>query len=211
MAGKIRSPLWYELPLMFHVIGGVICFLLIRNDDPVKAKRCLVLGIGLTVIPILFAVGIFGFIGSTSTFVIASNSMNPEFEVNDIVMVDDNYPFEKINIGDIIVFNRPSDHDRVIAHRVITILDEDPKTLRTKGDANAASIPGTDFPITEKEYIGKIVDVLPDVGGFLQLLKPPVNYFIWFVNIGVLIIPVILHIRFRKKVNQTQIPDEQEE
>ena len=211
MESKLRSPLWYELPLLFHVVGGIVSFFIIREDDPVKAKRCLVLGIILTAIPLLFIVGIFGFIGSTSTFVIASNSMIPELEINDVVMVDDNYSFEKIDIGDIIVFNRPSDHNKVIAHRVVTILDEDPKTLRTKGDANAASIPGTDFPITEQEYIGKIVNVMPDVGGFLQLLKPPLNYFIWIVNLGVLIIPVILHVRFRKNIQRNQIPDEQEE
>ena len=155
LINKLRSPLWYELPLLLQVIGGVISFLLIRKDDPVKAKRCLILGIVLTAIPLLIIAGIFGFIGSTSTFVIASNSMIPELVIDDVVMVDDNYSFEKINIGDIIVFNRPSDHDRVIAHRVVTILDDDPKTLKTKGDANRGSIPGTDFPITEEEYIGK--------------------------------------------------------
>ena len=51
-------------------------------------------------------------------------------------------------IGDIIVFDRPSDHDRVIVHRVESITNENPIELRTKGDANSASIPGTDYPIT---------------------------------------------------------------
>ena len=65
-------------------------------------------------------------------------------------------PFEDIEVGDIIVFDRPSDHNRVIVHRVASILDDDPKTIRTKGDANPGSIPGTDFPITEEEYLGKV-------------------------------------------------------
>ena len=155
MVSKSRSPLWYELPLLFQVIGGLISFFIIRKDDPVKAKRCLALGLILTIIPLLFVIGVYGFVGSTSTFVISSNSMNPELVVNDVVMVDEEYSFEEINIGDMIVFNRPSDHDRVIAHRVITILDDNPKMLKTKGDANTASIPGTDFPISEEEYIGK--------------------------------------------------------
>ena len=200
MTSTLRSPLWYELPLLFYVIGGIISFLIIRKDDPVKAKRCLVLGIVLTAIPILLVVGTFAFIGSGSTFVIASNSMNPELLINDVVVVDNNFSFENINLGDIIVFNRPSDHDRVIAHRVVTILDDDPKTLKTKGDANTASIPGTDFPITEEEYIGKVVNVVPNVGTITQLLKPPMNYLIWIVNIGVLIIPLILHVRFRQNM-----------
>ena len=44
---------------------------------------------------------------------------------------------------------------RVIVHRVVSILDDNPKTIRTQGDANPGSIPGTDFPITEEEYIRK--------------------------------------------------------
>ncbi len=202
MTSKLRSPLWYELPLLFYVIGGIITFLIIQKDDPVKAKRCLVLGIILTVIPILVAVGIFVFIGSNSTFVIASNSMNPELLINDVVVVDNNFSFENINLGDIIVFNRPSDHDRVIAHRVVTILDDDPKTLKTKGDANTGSLPGTDFPITEEEYIGKVINVIPNVGTIPQLLKPPVNYLIWIAQMSILIIPVILHIKFRQNMKR---------
>ena len=207
MVSKSRSPLWYELPLLFQVIGGLISFFIIRKDDPVKAKRCLVLGIILTIIPLLFVIGVYGFVGSTSTFVISSNSMNPELVVNDVVMVDEEYSFEEINIGDMIVFNQPSDHDRVIAHRVITILDDDPKMLKTKGDANTASIPGTDFPISEEEYIGKIVNVIPHFGTITQILQPPMSYLILIINLGVLIIPIILHLRFRK--NTQKIPTDE--
>ena len=55
-------------------------------------------------------------------------------------------------------------------------MNDEPKTIRTKGDANPASIPGTDFPITEEEYIGKVAYTLPQVGYVTQLLKPPINY-----------------------------------
>ena len=102
----------------------------------------------------------FGF-GSNPFYVVASGSMIPELQIHDIIVVQGNIPFEDIEIGDIIVFNRPSDHNKVIVHRVATILDEDPKTLRTKGDANNGSIPGTDFPITEEEYLGKTVSYNP--------------------------------------------------
>ena len=202
MTCKLRSPLWYELPLLFQIIGGIISFFIIRKDDPVKAKRCLILGIVLTTIPLLAVVGIFAMIGSTSTFVIASDSMNPELMIDDVVMVDEKYPFEEIDMGDVIVFNRPSDHERVIAHRVVTVLDDDPKTFKTKGDANTGSIPGTDFPITEEEYIGKIVNVMPQIGTITHMLKPPMNYFIVLINLGILIIPVILHVRFHRNIQQ---------
>ena len=89
-------------------------------------------------------------------YVVASGSMIPVLEVYDVLIVQGHEPFEEIEVGDIIVFNRPSDHDRVIVHRVASIMDEEPKTVRTKGDANPASIPGTDFPITKKNTLEKL-------------------------------------------------------
>ena len=113
--------------------------------------------------------------------------MVPELLVYDVLIVQGHEPFEDIEVGDIIVFDRPSDHDRVIVHRVASIIDDDPKTLRTKGDANPASIPGTDFPITEEEYIGKVVFVVSQVGYVTQILKPPTNYILIAIVIGIMI------------------------
>ena len=96
--------------------------------------------------------------------------------------------FEDVKIGDIIVFDRPKDHDRVIVHRVVAVVDDDPKTLRTKGDNNQRSIVGTDYPITEEEYIGKVVHVIPQVGFITKILQPPINYIIIAVIIGVMVI-----------------------
>ena len=76
-------------------------------------------------------------------YVVSSGSMVPELNVYDILVVQANDPFESVRLGDIIVFDRPSGSERVIVHRVVSIIDEDPYTLRTKGDANPASIPGT--------------------------------------------------------------------
>ena len=86
------------------------------------------------------------------------------------------------------MFDRPSDHNRVIVHRVQAILDEDPKTVRTQGDANPTWIRGTDYPITEEEYIGKVAYIIPQVGYITQILKPPMNYIIIAVVIGIMII-----------------------
>ncbi len=134
-------------------------------------------------------------------YVVASGSMIPVLEVYDVLIVSGHEPFEEIEIGDIIVFNRPSDHNRVIVHRVVSIMEDDPKTIRTKGDANLASIPGTDFPITDKEYIGKVVYTLPQVGYITQLLKPPINYIIIAVIIGIMIVK-----QFVKKKNEKELP-----
>ena len=42
---KQKSILWYLLPILFSVIGGVIAYFVLRDDDPSKAKNCLWLGI----------------------------------------------------------------------------------------------------------------------------------------------------------------------
>ncbi len=134
-------------------------------------------------------------------YVVASGSMIPVLEVYDVLIVSGHESFEEIEIGDIIVFNRPSDHNRVIVHRVASIIQEDPKTIRTQGDANPASIPGTDFPITDEEYIGKVAHILPQVGYITQLLKPPINYVIIAVVIGIMVVK-----QFVKKKNEKEVP-----
>ena len=151
--------------------------------------KSIVRDIAIVAIGILLVwIGLYVTFGMTNPFyVVASGSMVPELEVYDILIVQGNIPFDDLVIGDVIVFDRPSDHNRVIVHRIVSVIDEDPKTLRTKGDANRASIPGTDFPITDREYIGKVVIVIPDVGYVTQVLKPPVNYIIIIVIIGAMV------------------------
>ncbi len=56
MQVKRRSSFWFLLPILFNVIGGVIAFFVIREDDPKKARNCLLLGIALAVIPFLLFV-----------------------------------------------------------------------------------------------------------------------------------------------------------
>jgi signal peptidase len=121
-------------------------------------------------------------------YVVASGSMIPVLQVHDIIIIQGHEPFEEVQVGDIIVFDRPSDHNRVIVHRVQAILDEDPKTVRTQGDANPTWIRGTDYPITEEEYIGKVAYIIPQVGYITEVLKPPMNYIIIAVVIGIMII-----------------------
>jgi signal peptidase len=147
-------------------------------------KDILIVAVGVIVIWIGLQIAF----GTQNPFyVVASGSMIPKLLVYDVLIVQGHEPFEDIEVGDIIVFNRPSDHNRVIVHRVASIIDDDPKTIRTKGDANPASIPGTDFPITEEEYIGKVAYVIPQIGYVTQILKPPTNYIIIVIVIGIMV------------------------
>ena len=161
-------------------------------------KDIVIVGLGVLAIWI----GLLAAFGTENPFyVVASGSMIPELQVYDVLIVQGHVPFEDVQIGDIIVFDRPSGHDRVIVHRVVSITDDDPITLRTKGDNNVASIPGTDFPITEKEYIGKVQFQIPQIGYVTQVLKPPTNYILIVLVIGVMIVKEIF-----KRRNVKEIP-----
>jgi len=168
---KKRSPLWYELPLILSIIGGIIAYYKIRKDDPKKARNCLIIG-SLVIYVIIMWIGLQVVFGTENPFYVVA-----------------------------IVFDRPSGHDRVILHRVVSITDDDPRTLRTKGDNNVASIPGTDFPITEKEYIGKVQFKIPQIGYVTQVLKPPTNY---IINLVILSIPIIMHFRFKRETKEIE-------
>lgn len=50
MEVKRRSAWWFLLPILFNVIGGVIAYFVIKEDDMKRAKDCLLLGIILTAI-----------------------------------------------------------------------------------------------------------------------------------------------------------------
>jgi hypothetical protein len=50
---KRRSSFWFLLPILFNVVGGIIAFFIILEDDPKKARNCLYLGIILAAIPVI--------------------------------------------------------------------------------------------------------------------------------------------------------------
>ena len=164
-------------------------------------KDVIIVGIGVLVI----WVGLQIVFGTQNPFyVVSSGSMVPELEVFDVLIVDRrSYPFESIAVGDVIVFNRPAGQDRVIVHRVAAIIDDDPLSIRTKGDANPASIPGTDFPITEEEYIGKVAYVIPQIGYVTRILTPPINYIIIGIIIVVMVVKQISKGRKEQELSST--------
>ena len=153
----------------------------VAKDAAIVIGGILILWIGLQVV-----------FGTTNPFyVVSSESMVPELNVYDILVVQARVPFESIEVGDVIVFNRPVGEDRVIVHRVTMIIDDDPYTLQTKGDANRASIPGTDFPITENDYIGEVHYVVPQAGFITQIFAPPINYILIAIVIGVMVLKAL--------------------
>ena len=153
--------------------------------------------------------------GSNPFYVVASGSMVPVLNINDLIIVwgkDNNTNFNSAKVNDIIVFRAfdPSEENKTIVHRVVKIFQPGErlagneafnnlcdqmalpfsvpfKVIMTKGDANDCSIPYVDIPITEKNYVGKVIYTIPQVGIIPQILKPPVNYIIMAVIAGLLI------------------------
>ena len=150
-------------------------------------------------------IGLTAYFGAQNPFyVVSSGSMYPELAMHDIIVISGHMLFEDVKIGDIIVFDRPKDHDRVIVHRVVAVVDDDPKTLRTKGDNNQRSMVGTDYPITAEEYIGMVVHVIPQVGFITQILQPPINYIIIAVIVGIMIIRQVYRKDKKKLIDQAK-------
>lgn len=159
---------------------------------------------------------------SNPFYVVASGSMIPVLNVNDLIVVwgkDNGTSFDSVKVGDIIVFKAfipdPGEEEgKTIVHRVAAIFEEGEtmsgnseldrlcypvyvpnplqnKTVLTQGDANECSIPGVDIPITQENYIGKVVYTIPQIGIIPAILKPPVNYIIMAIIGGLLIVSLV--------------------
>ena len=155
-----------------------------KSRLPVAVKDVIIIGAGVLIV----WVGIWVAFGANPFYVVSSGSMEPVLKVNDVLIVRDGGSWQNLKIGDIIVFNRPVGSDRVIVHRIADIdIDADgARIVRTRGDANPGSIPGTDYPIRQDNYIGKVIYVLPGIGIITKVISPPVNYIIIAIILAIL-------------------------
>lgn len=143
-------------------------------------------------------------------YIVISDSMIPTLNTGDIALLEnDNDSFVNLNLGDIIVFEVSPDarefegEKRTIIHRVEEIVfDSDgQRVIRTKGDANPSSIQGVDYPITEDNYVGKVVHVIPYLGLFLMYLNLLVQIVVqplFYLAIGA-VIGTILFLEYQNK------------
>lgn len=164
----------------------------------------IILGLGITVI--------LSIAQNNKFYVVFSDSMVPNINIGDIVVVakeDVTSPssFANLKIGDVIVFlpssQTNSEAARSVVHRVVEIeTDSDgSRLIRTKGDANADSIPALDYPITKQNYNGKVSYVIPHLGPLLMYFDLIVRVFVHpllYIIIGV-IIAVIFVFELRKR------------
>nr|WP_276977891.1 signal peptidase I [Ferrimicrobium acidiphilum] len=105
-------------------------------------------------------------------FDVASGSMVPALHIGDLVVID-HASFASLQVGDIIVFHIPDIGggcgSELIVHRIVAI---GPQGITTKGDANLAPDEPTYWPyVTASCYVGKVVYVIPYLGGVLSFFR----------------------------------------
>ncbi len=86
-------------------------------------------------------------------------------------LIDREFPFENLEIGDVIErqFKDKFPPQVVNQGRITEILEKDPLSFKTERlGTRHYSLEGVDYPITEKEYLGKIVDVFKNKDSALE-------------------------------------------
>ena len=142
---------------------------------------------------IVFTLTIYNILGPNPIAVVSGNSMLPNLNDNDLLLVQSKYKFQDIIPGDIIIAKY---QNKSIVHRVTAILYDDPKVVLLKGDNNAYSIPYIDYPIIEQDYKGKVVFKVHGLGVLVDILQPPINYIVIFF------IMVLLALHYRSYVDR---------
>ena len=104
-------------------------------------------------------------------FEVASGSMMPTLEINDVILVK--ITKDNIKENDIIAFNS---ENSIITHRVLFI---DNNSIVVKGDNNNT----VDKPIVVDQVIGKVIKVFPHLGVWKKVLMDPKILIALFVTL----------------------------
>lgn len=103
---------------------------------------------------------VFGYAGAT----VQTGSMEPEIGKGDFVVMKRQ---ERYEIGEVITYYSPQE-DRYITHRIVGVSEAG---YITRGDNNGGS--DDPFPAAFDNVVGKVVNVLPNVGKFIQFMQSP--------------------------------------
>ena len=111
-------------------------------------------------------------IGADESYVVTSDSMSPEIEGGDVVIVTERSP-DQIEAGDVITFAPPGDDDRRTTHRVVEVQEEDgERQFVTQGDANDNPDPQ---PVPSDRVIGEVTLTIPYFGRFVAFAQTTIG------------------------------------
>jgi signal peptidase I len=90
--------------------------------------------------------------------------MSPTLNYGDVAMIY-KAPFSSLGPGSIIAFHDPRGNPGIIVHRVIAVMAcGGAECLRTKGDNNATNPTPDPWNVTQNDYIGLAILIIPYLG-----------------------------------------------
>ena len=132
---------------------------------------------------ILVLLVIFGFflVSGLRLCIVQSGSMEPEIPTYSLCLVSTHYDYDSLQVGDIIVYDRPYDHLQVI-HRIIAILDEG---IITRGDANLVD---DGILLTREDIYGVYQNHIPGIGRITNMIRTPVGITVVLATVVLLLV-----------------------
>lgn len=119
-------------------------------------------------------------------YVVLGGSMSPVFEAGSIVLVQ---PLKASAIleGDIITYRDPGKGNAgvIVTHRVMEVLDTEPVSFTTRGDANDANDP---VPVPAANLLGRVALSIPFLGSLLSFTRTRIGLMVMVIAPAVLII-----------------------
>jgi len=134
------------------------------------------------------------FIFGCKPYIIQTGSMEPDFQVNSLIIVKKGN-YNEIKAGDVISFKSPG-IEKNVCHRVVRI--EDGKFI-TKGDNNQHEDSGY---VTESDYVGKVVLTTNITSFFMNGIQTPIGKLKIILPIIAIILLVVSIKIFRNKNNK---------
>ena len=121
-------------------------------------------------VPILVFLVIYGFflLSGLRLCPNTTGSMAPTIPAYSLCLIDTHVDYDSLQVGDIIVYDRPYDHMQVV-HRIIAVL---PDGIITKGDANPVD---DGILLTEGDIYGVYLGHIPGVGRLANIIRSPVG------------------------------------
>lgn len=110
-----------------------------------------------------------------STAVVVSGSMQPEININDMVIIKAQDKYKK---GDVISFINGTS---LVTHRIAEITSTG---FVTKGDANNTE---DKTEVTKDQIMGKVVHVLPGAGNVISFLQSPLGMLLLIITAFILL------------------------